>query len=57
MKIAEMQPILEKLEDHTILELYENISSRNRKNILMALSAQRAARITQKIANTSMGTE
>jgi flagellar motility protein MotE (MotC chaperone) len=57
MKITEMQPILEKLEDHTILELYSNISSRNRKNILMALSAQRAARITQKLVNSSINTE
>ncbi len=50
MKIAEMQPIIEKLDDHTVLDLYTNISSRNRKNLLMALPAKRAAVITQKIA-------
>ena len=50
MKVSEMQPILTKLDDQTVMDLYGHISIRNRKNILMALSASRAALITQKIA-------
>jgi flagellar motility protein MotE (MotC chaperone) len=54
MKINEMQPIVEKLDDHTIMDIYTNISSRNRKNLLMALSAKRAAIITQRIAENGI---
>jgi len=53
MKVAEMAPILQNLDDKTVLLLYEHINPRNRKNLLMALNASRAALITQKITNLS----
>lgn len=49
MKVAEMEPILRNLDDQTIILLYENINPRSRKNLLMGVSASRAANITQKI--------
>lgn len=52
MKVDEMRPILSNLDDQTVIQLYRNISSRNRKNLLMALSSQRAALITEQIAKT-----
>lgn len=53
MKPVELKPILEKLDDRTIIDVYFNTSSRKRQNIMKALSPDRAARITKKIA--SMG--
>ena len=52
MKVDEMKPILANLDDQTIIQLYRNISSRIRKNLLMALNSQRAAQITEQIAKT-----
>ncbi len=53
MKIEDLKPILAQVDDPTVIDLYNNINSRNRKNILMALSTARAAALTQKIANLS----
>jgi len=53
MKVAEMSPILERVDDRTVIDLYNNISARNRKNVILALPANRAALITQKIAQTA----
>jgi len=55
MKIEELRSIFTKLDDQTILLIYENVNPRNRKNILMALNAARAANITQKLVKTSAG--
>jgi flagellar motility protein MotE (MotC chaperone) len=53
MKVEDMKPILAQMDDPTVLDLYTNINSRNRKNLLMALSTSRAAQLAQKIANLS----
>lgn len=53
MKIEDMKPILAQIDDPTVIDLYTNINSRNRKNLLMALSTSRAAALAQKIANLS----
>ncbi|HDR05883.1 MAG TPA: hypothetical protein ENN84_11655 [Candidatus Marinimicrobia bacterium] len=50
MKIEEMRPIFERLDDETVIGIYQNVSSRNRKKILQALSHNRAAAITQWLA-------
>lgn len=53
MKVEDMKPILAQVDDPTVIDLYTNINSRNRKNLLMALSTSRAAMLAQKIANLS----
>lgn len=53
MKTDEMAPILKNLDDETIILIYENMSNRVRKNYLLALSSQRAASLTKKIANVN----
>ena len=50
MKPDEFRPILVNVDDNTLVSLYRNMSSRNRKNILLALSKDRAAHITQLLA-------
>jgi len=50
MKIKEMEPILAELNDDMVLELYKYTATRNRKNILQALSFKRAAAITERMA-------
>ena len=53
MKSEEMAPILDAVDDRTIIALYENMSSRTRKNIIQALPGVRAAEITKKLAGTA----
>ena len=50
MKTEEMRPILEKVNDKTVIAIYKNMNSRKRKDILKALSSERAAAITQRLA-------
>jgi flagellar motility protein MotE (MotC chaperone) len=50
MKVEEIRPIFERLDDETVIGIYQNVSSRNRKKILQALSHNRAAAITQWLA-------
>ncbi|MDP8237827.1 MAG: SPOR domain-containing protein [Candidatus Hatepunaea meridiana] len=50
MKTGEMKPILENVDNETVLAIYNNMNSRTRKNILMALPKKRASAITQLIA-------
>lgn len=50
MKVAEIKPILERVDDETIMALYKNMGTRTRKIILQALSGPRAAQITEKLA-------
>jgi len=52
MKVADMRPILEKVDDATILLLYKNMGSRTKKNLIGALSNTRAAQITKKLAGS-----
>lgn len=55
MKAEEMRPILQKVSDKTIIAIYKNMNSRKRKDILNALSSERAAAITQQLAGASRG--
>ncbi len=50
MKVADIKPILEKVDDATIIALYKNMGSRTRKNLIQALSSVRAAQLTNKLA-------
>ena len=50
MKVTEMKAIFTKLDDKTIMALYNNMSARKRPMILKALSTDRAAKITQELA-------
>lgn len=50
MKLKEMQPILSKIDDNTLIAIYQKMSSRNRKNLILALKSERAALITQQLA-------
>jgi len=49
MKVSDIRPILEKVDDATIVALYKNMGSRTRKNIIQALSSVRAAQLTNKL--------
>ncbi len=51
MKTKAMAPILNKLDDDTVILIYKQTSKTARKNILLALSEARAAKITKKIIN------
>lgn len=50
MKTDEMRPILENVDNETVLAIYRNMNSRTRKNILIALPDKRASVITQLLA-------
>jgi len=51
MKLKSLAPILNKLDDQTVIELYRQMNRAARKNILLGLSDKRAAKITQKLIN------
>jgi len=51
MKTKAMAPILNKLDDDTVVLIYKQTSKTARKDILLALSETRAAKITKKIIN------
>lgn len=51
MKVSKMAPILAKLDDQTVIDIYKQMSSTNRKNILLGLSGERAAKVAKKIIN------
>ena len=51
MKAKTMSPILNKLDDKTVMLIYEQTSKTLRKDILAALKEDRAARITNKLIN------
>ncbi len=53
MKVAEIRPILEKLDNATVIALYKNMSGRTRKNLINGLSSDRAAQITKQLAGTT----
>jgi len=55
MKTEEMRPILQKVNDRTVIAIYKNMNSRKRKDILKALSSDRAAAITQRLAGAQQG--
>ena len=51
MKTEEMSPILRDIDDDTALNIYEKMSGRSRKKLLLALATDRAARLTRRIAS------
>lgn len=51
MKSKAMAPILNKLDDKTVMLIYEQTSKTSRKDILAALKEDRAARIANKLIN------
>jgi len=50
MKVSDIRPIIEQLDDKTVIALYNNMGSRTKKNLIQALSDVRAAQITRKLA-------
>ncbi len=50
MKVSEIKPIFAKLDDETVILLYNSMSSRKRPMVIEALSSERAAKITKKLA-------
>jgi len=50
MKVADIKPILKNMDDATVIAIYKAMGSRTRKSIMMALTAQRAAVITEILA-------
>lgn len=55
MKPKEMRPIFSKIDDNTLIAIYQNMSNRNRKNLILALKSERAALITQQLAGVTAG--
>ncbi len=55
MKVVEISTILNKLDDETVRMIYQNTGSRYKKNILLALSPSRAARLTKDMLATAGG--
>ncbi len=53
MKPAQIAPILRKLDDEIILSIYQNTNSRYRKNIILALSDDRAAGLSKRLLHLS----
>jgi flagellar motility protein MotE (MotC chaperone) len=51
MKSKAMAPILNKLDDETVMLIYNQTSKTSRSTILAALSEERAAKITSKLIN------
>ena len=51
MKLKQMAPILNKLDDATIISIFRQTSKSARTTILAALNDERAARITKKLIN------
>ncbi len=49
LKAKDMAKIVSKLDDQTIIQIYDQMSKTSRKNLLAALSSDRAAAITQKM--------
>lgn len=50
MKVNELKPILNKVDDPTVIAIYQKMGSRSKKMIMTALSTDRAAEITKKLA-------
>ena len=55
MKQEEIKPIIDKVDNRTVVAIYNNMNSRKRKAILNALSGDRAASITMLLARGHQG--
>lgn len=51
MKVTKIAPILSKLDDQTVIAIYQQMGKTDRKNILLGLSGDRAAVIAKKLIN------
>ena len=49
MKSNEIGPILNRVDDPTVIAIYRNVGSRSKKMIMTALSTERAAEITKQL--------
>lgn len=49
MDTKQIAPILNKLDNETVIAIYEQMNSRTKKNILLGLPQERAALITKKM--------
>ena len=49
MTVAELTPIISRLSDDVVLDIYKNTSSKKRKFLLSALGDERAAAITNRL--------
>ena len=49
METKQIAPILNRLDNETVIAIYEQMNSRTRKNILLGLPQERAALITKKM--------
>ncbi len=49
MRVNEMKLILQKIDDKMLALIYQNMNSRFRKNLLLALPPSRAARLTKNV--------
>jgi len=52
MKVAELKAILHSVDDNAALKIYANMNNRSRKKLLLGLSGQRAAKLTEKIVSS-----
>jgi flagellar motility protein MotE (MotC chaperone) len=51
MSIKQIAPILNNLDDETVMMIYTNTGNRFKKNILLAVNEKRAAQITKEFIN------
>ena len=49
MKVSEIARSVASLNDNALIRIYYKMNSRHRKNLLMALSSERASRLTNKM--------
>ncbi|MBN2280384.1 MAG: hypothetical protein JXQ65_07385 [Candidatus Marinimicrobia bacterium] len=50
MKISEMKPIFDQLDDKTVIALYNAMSARKKPMVLKALNTDRAAKLTRELS-------
>ncbi|MCF7740258.1 MAG: hypothetical protein K9N00_00550 [Candidatus Marinimicrobia bacterium] len=51
MRVEDLRPILKEINDNTLINIYQQMSSRKRQKLIQALTPQRAARLTTKLAS------
>ena len=51
LRVADLRPIVKKIGDTTLIGIYNKMSSRKRQKLLQALTPDRAAKLTNKLAN------
>ncbi|MFC1482082.1 hypothetical protein ACFL6E_07560, partial [Candidatus Neomarinimicrobiota bacterium] len=51
MTVAELTPIISRLSDDVVLDIYKNTTSKRRKFLLSALGNERAAAMTNRLVS------